>query len=290
MMVSIAVQAYFNWMRKFLTRQGFDRNMQVVYGADAEGPQRLLDQNMADKPVDRKKQPDRTDTRQSPYTYLFWTRDSLQNIVRRPVKLRDGVTASGKSKFKKTVSASFGMGCILVSNKANLIEDFSEAFAAEYQNIHNVPINLKFGYDDRSPAIEGGFDTDGLNMTVIQDLGTEELVSFRQGNLFSYSWNLRLYLNFVSEFADVRLTPLKKVVVDLYNDKGIPLSYMDFNAQPQWKIYTADDGTQVNVPARPYVEKDIAPLSSRYILSERGDNVESEDGKLMVTEGSDGKE
>jgi len=259
MMVSIAVQAYFNWMRKFLTRQGFDRNMQVVYGADAEGPQRLLEQNMADKPVDRKKQPDRTDTRQAPYTYLFWTRDSLQNIVRRPVKLRDGVTDAGKSKVKKTVSASFGMGCILVSNKSNLIEDFSEAFAAEYQNIHNVPINLKFGYDDRNPAIEGGFDTAGLNMTVIQDLGTEELVSFRQGNLFSYSWNLRLYLNFVSEFADLELTPLRKVVVDLYNERGVPLASMDFSGQPEWATHTAVDGTEIQVPLTPFVEHPAVP-------------------------------
>lgn len=254
MMQSIAIQAYFNQMRRFFTRQGFDTSMKVVYGADAEGPQRLLDQDMADKEMERKRQTDRDTVRSDAYTYLFWTRDSLENIIRRSIKLRDGFTEDGKARFKKTVSASFGMGCVLVSNKANLVEDFSEAFAAEYQNMHTVPINLKFGYDDRKPISEGGFDTEGLNFTVINELGTEELVSFRQGNLFSYSWNVSFKLNVVSEFADVKMAPLRQVVVDLYNPRGIPLASMDFNGKPEWKTHVATDGTEVIVPARGYVE------------------------------------
>ena len=297
MMQSIAIQAYFAQMRHFFTRQGFDGSMKVVYGADAEGPQRLLDQDMADKDMDRKRQTDRDTVRSGPYTYLFWTRDSLKNIIRRPVYLRDGFSESGAAKFKKTVSVEFGMGCILISNKANLIEDFSEAFAAEYQNMHTVPINLKFGYNDRSGILEGGFDTgdsltNGLHFTVINELGTEELVSFRQGNLFSYSWNTTFKLNVLSEFADKQISKLKKVVVDLYNPQGVPLSSMDLKTEYQFDPdikyaekkdivgmaekfpekdapglgameikdgdYTAVDGTVVHaVPKRPYVSVDV---------------------------------
>lgn len=256
-MQSIAIQAYFAQMRRFFTRQGFDGSMKVVYGADAEGPQRLLDQDMADKDMDRKRQTDRDTVRSGPYTYLFWTRDSLKNIIRRPVYLRDGISESGAAKFKKTVSVEFGMGCVLISNKANLIEDFSEAFAAEYQNMHTIPINLKFGYNDRNPIIEGGYDTPGLNFTVINELGTEELVSFRQGNLFSYSWNTTFKLNVLSEFADKQISKLKEVVVDLYNPKGVPLASMDFNGKPEWDIHVATDGTEVIVPERQYVSVDI---------------------------------
>lgn len=256
MIQSIAIQAYFSRMREFFTRQGFDDSLKIVYGADAEGPQRLLDQDMADKNMSRKSSTDNDTVRNGPYTYLFWNRDSLNNIVRRPVYLQDG-TSDGNRLYKKTLSASFGMGCILVSNKANLIEDFSEAFATEYQNIHNIPLNLKFAYSTRTPISEGGFNVDGFNVTVIQNLGTEELVSFRTGNLFSYSWNLTIYLNVVSEFADISLKPLRKVVVDLYNPNGVPLSSMDFNGVAQWKEHIATDGTKVTVPETPYVEHSV---------------------------------
>lgn len=291
MIQSIAIQAYFNRMRHFFTRQGFDASTKVVYGSDAEGPQKLLDQDMADKPMDRKQQSDRDTIRSLPYTYLFWTRDSLQNVVRRSFKLRDG-SAEGKDRYKKTVSASFGMGCVFVSNKSNAIEDFSEAMAAEYQNMHTVPINLKFAYEDRRPVSEGGFDTAGLNMTVINELGTEELVSFRQGNLFSYSWNVKLFLNFVSEFADIALTPLKEVFVDLYNDRGVPLSSMDFEANAMWRMHTAVDGTRILVPARSYMAERVhqdgqpVPLTAREIVTRDGDNVTDEGGTDMYTEGT----
>lgn len=252
-MQSIAIQAYFARMRDFFTRQGFDGSMKVVYGADAEGPQRLLDQDMADKGMDRKQQTDRDTVRSQPYTFLFWTRDSLKNIIRRPVFLRDGFSESGAAKFKKTVSAEFGMGCVLISNKANLIEDFSEAFAAEYQNMHTIPINLKLGYNDRSPIGQGGYDTPGLNFTAINELGTEELVSFRTGNLFSYSWNVYFKLYIVSEFADIQCSPLKNIVVDLYNPNGVPLASMDMSGTPEWTTHVATDGTEVEVPEHPYV-------------------------------------
>ena len=289
MMQSIAVMAYFERMRHFFTRQGFDASMKVVYGADAEGPQRLLDNDMANKNMERKgtssrgDHPPIDDIRANPYTYLFWTRDSLQNIVRRPVYLRDGTTENGTPKLKKTVSATFGMGCVLVSNKANLIEDFSEAFASEYQNMHTVPINLKFAYFDRRPVDEGGFDTEGLNFTVINELGTEELVSFRQGDLFSYSWNVKFLLQFVSEFADYRVSPLRKVAVDLYNENGVPLSAMDFDGSGQWKTHTATDGTKLIVPSRAYVENVIRPDAEKDIISQDGKDVVSEQNEQIVT-------
>lgn len=254
MMQSIAIQAYFARMRGLFTRQGFDGSMKVCYGSEAEGPQRILDQDLADKKMERKSETNRENVREDPYSYLFWTRDSLKNIVRRSINLQDGVAPDGRLKFKKTVSAEFGMGCVLVSNKMGLIEDFSEAFAAEYQNIHNVPINLKFAYETRTSVAEGGYDTAGLNLTIIQDLGEEEPISFRQGDLFSYSWNVRVILQFVSEFADWRISPLRSVVVDLYNKKGIPLASMDFNGLPEWKEYVAKDGTKVIVPKDAYVE------------------------------------
>jgi hypothetical protein len=88
-------------------------------------------------------------------------------------------------------------------------------------------------------------------------LGTEELVSFRQGNLFSYSWNTTFKLNVLSEFADKQISKLKKVVVDLYNPNGIPLASMDFNGKPEWGIHVATDGTEVVVPDRPFVSVDM---------------------------------
>lgn len=254
MIQSIAIQAYFDRMRHFLSRQGFDPTMKIAYGADAEGAQRLLDQDIADKDMDRKSQSNATTMRSKPYSYIFWNRDSLVNTVRRPVKLRDGITEDGRRHFKKTTSASFGMGCVLVSNKANLIEDFAEAFAAEYQNLHNIPINLKFAYDDRNPISAGGFDTEGMSITVIQDLGTEELVSYRTGDLFSYSWNLKIYLTVVSEFADFVATPIRNVIVDLYNPQGVPLASMDFNGSPKWTTHTAPSGEVLDVPQVPFVE------------------------------------
>lgn len=270
MIQSIAIKAYFAQMRNFFTRQGFDQSMKVAYGADAEGPQRLLDQDIANKKMNRKSETDRETVREDPYSFLFWTRDSLKNIVRRSVRIADGKTPDGKLKFKKTVSASFGMGCVLVSNKAELIEDFSEAFAAEYQNLHNVPINLKFAYEDRETPSAGGYNTAGLNATIIQELGSEELVSFRQGNLFSYSWNINMYLQFVSEFANWEMAPLRSIVVDLYNPNGVPLASMDFNGVPEWTVHTATDGTQVVVPASAYVETDV--------LTESKEDTGSDDG------------
>ena len=276
MMTSIAIQAYFNRMRHFFTRQGFDGSMKVVYGADAEGPQRLLDQDLANKEMERKSQTDRETVRSKPYTYLFWTRDSLTNIARRPVKLRDGFTPDGKARFKKTITAEFGMGCVLVSNKATLIEDFAEAFATEYQNMHTIPINLKFGYDDRSPIGEGGFDTPGLNFTAINEMipkDAEELISFRAGDLFSYSWNVRLLLNVVSEFADTKLAPLKRVVVDLYNQNGVPLSSMDFSKPLQFD----EDGNIIGM-AHNATEKDDPTIERVEIL--KGDYV-ADDGTVV---------
>jgi hypothetical protein len=157
-----------------------------------------------------------------------------------------------------------------------LIEDFAEAFATEYQNMHTIPINLKFGYDDRSPIGEGGFDTPGLNFTAINEMipkDAEELISFRAGDLFSYSWNVRLLLNVVSEFADTKLAPLKRVVVDLYNKKGVPLSSMDFSKPLQFD----EDGNIIGM-AHNASEKDDPTIERVEIL--KGDYV-ADDGTVV---------
>lgn len=252
MIQSIAIQAYFDQMRAFFTRQGFDPTTKVVYSADAEGPQKLLEQDIASKP-----QESSSGGVRDAYTYLFWTKDALKNINRRSYNLRDGVTSTGANQYKKTVAASFGMGCVLVSNKAVLIEDFSEAFAAEFQNVHGIPINLKFAYDTRTAVDAGGFDTRGLHATIIQELGREELISFKVGNLFSYAWNVTIHLNFVSEFAAMKLVPLQSVVVDLYNTKGIPLVSMDMAGQPVLIEHEAPDSTAVTVPEKPLYSRDV---------------------------------
>ena len=145
----------------------------------------------------------------------------------------------------------------LVIVPENLIEDFSEAFAAEFQNVHGVPINLKFAYDTRTAVDAGGFDTQGLHATIIQELGSEELISFKVGNLFSYAWNVTIHLNFVSEFATTKLVPLQKVVVDLYNTNGVPLVSMDMAGQPLLVEHPAIDSTTVTVPEKPLYSRDV---------------------------------
>lgn len=251
MVISIAIQAYFAQLRKLLTRQGFDASTKIVYGGDAEGPQKLLDQDMADKKMPKKSETDRDNVRKDPFTYLFWDRTSPQNIIRRSINLQDGNDGDTRN-FKKTVSISFTLNCVFVSNKANLIEDFAEAFAAEYQNSHTVPVNLKYGYDDRRGIAQGGYDA-GINITCIQELGEEELVSFRIGDLFSYRWNATLYLNVASEFATIPKERLRRVVVDLYNPEGVPLASLDADGKPEWKEEHFGDVTKV-VPERAYVE------------------------------------
>lgn len=263
-MISIAIQAYFDQMRKFFERQGFDPSTRVIYAADAEEIQKLLDTDIANKKMPRKgtepkgspsEGPAKDPVRNNPYTYLAWKRSSLENVIRRSMRMEDTIQIGGPRNFKKTVSAKFEMTCFYISNKANLIEDFEEAFAAEYQNMHTIPANLKFAYNNRNSADAGGYDV-GINMTVIQELGESEMVAARVGNLFTYTWHLTIYLPVVSEFAAFRASPLKTVIVDLYSPEGVPIASMDMEGKAEWVQYVADDGTQVTVPKTPYVRID----------------------------------
>ena len=208
-------------MRRFFTRQGFDTSMQVIYGADSEGNLELLDQDLADKEMPRKRETGRDDVRSAPYTYLFWTKGSVANIVRRYARARDGLSEAQLQKFKKVVSIRFPLQLVFVSNKGNAVEDFEEAFAAEWQNLHNAPLSLKWAFPDESALAQSDM---WMDATVIQELGSAELVSYREGNLFAYSWSADICLTVAGEFADIELLRLKSIVVDLYGRGGVPLA------------------------------------------------------------------
>lgn len=255
MIQSIAIQAYFAQMRHFFTRQGFDTSMKVVYGADAQGNLDLLDKDLANKDMPHKQGTDRESVRSNPYTYLFWTKGSPANIVRRPVHIRDGLDpGTGAAKFRKTVSTEFTLSLAFISNKGNTVEDFEEAFAAEWQNMHTVPLSMKWAFPAESELTSDDY---WISATAIQDLGQSEMVSYRPGNLFAYTWTARILLSFMSEFADRTLHPLKSIVVDLYNENGVPLASMDAEGQALWTAHVATDGTEVTVPEVPYFEKSV---------------------------------
>lgn len=277
-------------MREFFTRQGFDISTRVIYGGDAQGNLDLLDKDLANKQMPRKGETNRETVRRNPYTYLFWTKGKAENIIRRSGRIRDGVDEHGNPRFKKFVSIKFPLVIVFLSNKGNTIEDFEEAFAAEWQNVHNAPMSLKWAFPQESAklAAEGIPNPDmWMNLSVIQELGESELVSYRTGNLFGYTWTAWLHLNFASEFASIILQRLKHVVVDLYNAEGIPLSSIGsrntklVNVSPPYDPeaglekrvmtsppqdppavadYTASNGIVVkDVPVVSFYEKDVTP-------------------------------
>jgi len=236
---SIAIQAYFAQMRHFFTRQGFDLGTRVIYGADAQGNIDLLDKDLANKDMPRKDETNRETVRSNPYTYLFWTKGSVENIVRRSAYIRDGINPeTGTARFRKIVSIKFPLVLAFISNKGNTVEDFEEAFATEWQNLHNAPLSLKWAFPDESKTIK---DDLWMNATVIQELGTSELVSYRPGDLFAYSWTATLHLNVAGEFAEKTLQHLKRVVVDLYSKTGIPLASIGSENSPTHKVGTVPD-------------------------------------------------
>lgn len=255
MIQSIAIQAYFAQMRHFFTRQGFNLGTRVIYGGDAQGNLDLLDKDLANYNMPRKATTTRETVRSNPYTYLFWTKGTVENINRRSVRIRDGISPTGHPIFKKYVSVKFPLQLAYLSNKGNTIEDFEEAYAAEWQNIHNAPLSLKWAF----PAEAAKLKADGevnpdlwMNATVIQNLGSSELVSYRLGNLFAYSWTAWIHLNFVSEFASVTLKRLKNIVVDLYNPEGIPLASIGAKNSPTFKVGEVPD-TGTGEPGPGYV-------------------------------------
>lgn len=250
MIQTIAIQAYFAMMRNFFTRQGFDLGTRVIYGADAQGNLDLLDKDLANRKMDRKSETNRENVRSNPYTYLFWTKGKVENIIRRSAFIRDGIDPkTGAAHYRKVVSIKFPLILAFISNKGNTVEDFEEAFAAEWQNIHNAPISLKWAFPDESKTT--GNDL-WMNATVIQELGSSELVSYRPGDLFAYSWTAMLHLNVAGEFAEKTLRRLKHIVVDLYGKGGVPLASIGAENSPTHKVGTVPD-TGTGEPGPGYV-------------------------------------
>lgn len=92
-----------------------------------------------------------------------------------------------------------------------------------------------------------------INFTYIQNLGEADLVNFKEGNLFAYAWSATIYMNYVSEFAWSRVYPVEKLVIDLYDPKGFPISSLDQFGHAVTKTHTATTGETVEVPAEPTV-------------------------------------
>lgn len=233
MITSVAVQAYLARIAELLKEQGFDPGMNVIYDAEQAQTDDWLSDELAGKHMPRKGMTTKEDVRNKPFMVLFWTRSSLEPIIRRPYRLIDspdeGITGpAGKS----TVNAKFRIACAFVSNKAEAVEDLEEAFAARFQSTYNVPVSLEFIYNSAEKRPEEA----KTNFTVIQNMGEADLVNYKEGNLFAYAWGAEIHMNCVSEFAWSRVFPVEKVVVDLYGPNGIPLSSLDTSGQ--WHTHT----------------------------------------------------
>ena len=230
MITSVAVQAYLARIAELFKEQGFDPSMNVIYDAEEAQTEEWISDELAGKHdadgnrMQRKGMTTKDDVRKKPFMALFWTRSSLEPIIRRPYRLidspDDGVTGpAGKS----TVNGKFRIACAFVSNKAEAVEDLEEAFAARFQSTYNVPISLEFIYNSAEKRPEEA----KTNFTVIQNMGEADLVNYKEGNLFAYAWGAEIHMNCVSEFAWSHVFPVEKVVVDLYDPKGIPLASLD---------------------------------------------------------------
>lgn len=251
MITSVAVQAYLARIAELFKEQGFDEGMNVIYDAEEAQTEEWISDELAGKHMQRKGMTTKADVRKKPFMALFWTRSSLEPIIRRPYRLIDSpdegiVAPAGKS----TVNAKFRIACAFVSNKAEAVEDLEEAFAARFQSTYNVPVSLEFIYNSAEKRPEEA----KTNFTVIQNMGESDLVNYKEGNLFAYAWGAEIHMNCVSEFAWSRVFPVEKVVVDLYDPKGIPLASLDASGKAHTHTYTAVDGTEVeNVPDEPLV-------------------------------------
>jgi len=262
MITSVAVQAYLTCIGNLLMGQGLKgifrdpsiseavlKNMRVVYDSEGAMVEEWLSDEMASAKMERKGTTTKDDVRSGPFMALFWKRTSLEPIVRQRYRVLDTVddpTVDGVYG-KSTVSASFTIACVFVSNKAEAIEDLEEAFAAVFQNTYNMPLTLEYIYNAGEP------EQKKTNFTYIQNMGESDLVNFKEGNLFAYSWSATIYMNYVSEFAWSRVFPVEKVVVDLYDPKGIPLASLDASgkAHTHTHMYENDKGEMVAGPIVP---------------------------------------
>lgn len=263
MITSVAVQAYLTRIGNLLLGQGFKgifhdpsistavlKNMRVVYDSEAAMTEEWLSDELADAKMKRKGTTTKDDVRSGPFMALFWKRSSLEPIVRQRYRVLDAQEESGVPGVygKSTVSASFTIACVFVSNKAEAIEDLEEAFAAVFQNTYNMPLTLEYIYNAGEP------EQKKTNFTFIQNMGESDLVNFKEGNLFAYSWSATIYMNYVSEFAWSRVYPVEKVIIDLYDPKGIPLASLDAAGKAHTHDYTADTGEVVpEVPDEPLI-------------------------------------
>ena len=224
MIISVAVQAYLARIGELLKEQGFDPSMSVIYDAEQAQTDDWISDELAGKHMERKQMTTKEDVRKKSFMALFWTRSSLEPIIRHPWRLLDTRDDGVDGRWgKSTVNGKFRIACAFVSNKANTVEDLEEAFAARFQSTYNVPLSLEFIYN-AAGARPGDAE---INFTMIQNMGESNLLNYKEGNLFSYAWSAEIYLNYVSEFAWSQVFPVEKVLVDLYDPKGIPLASLD---------------------------------------------------------------
>lgn len=278
MITSVAVQAYLTRIGNLLMGQGFKgifrdpsvseaslKNMRVVYDAEEAMTEEWLSDELASTKMPRKGTTTKADVRSAPFMALFWKRSPLEPIVRQRYRVMDtpGESAGGGLYGKSTVSASFTIACVFVSNKAEAVEDLEEAFAAVFQNTYNMPLTTPkkdaHGNVTQVSSLQYIYNSEDvkdkiINFTYIQNMGESDLVTFKEGNLFAYSWSAKIFMNYVSEFAWSRVFPVEKVVVDLYNPKGIPLGSLDAAGTVRTHAYTADNGEVVpEVPDEPLI-------------------------------------
>lgn len=250
MIISVAVQAYLARIGELLKEQGFDDSMSVIYDAEQAQTDDWISDELAGKHMKRKQMTTKDDVRKEPFMALFWTRSSLEPIIRHPWRLLDTRDDGVDGRWgKSTVNGKFRIACAFVSNKANTVEDLEEAFAARFQSTYNVPLSLEFIYNAAGARPEDA----KINFTMIQNMGGSDLLNYKEGNLFSYAWSADIYMNYVSEFAWSQVFPVEKVLVDLYDPNGIPLSSLD--ASGQWHththMYENEKGEMVEGPTVP---------------------------------------
>lgn len=279
MITSVAVQAYLTSISQLFTGQGFNKDMPIIYDSETAQTDEWLSDELANTRMKRKGTTNKDTVRSSPFTALFWTRSSIEPIIRRPYRLLDTPDQGIEGPAgKATVNGKFRMACAFVSNKAEAVEDLEEAFAARFQSTYNMPLSLEYIYNSAAARP----DDARINFTFIQSMGEADLVKYKEGNLFAYAWGADIYMNCISEFAWSKVYPVDKVVIDLYDPHGVPLASLNKAGKAYWKKHAAM-GEEKTVPSRPWIEYNNGPEPEEAIISEHGASVVSEDDKEVVT-------
>ena len=162
------------------------------------------------------------------------------------------------------------MNLVVVSNKSNLIEDFEEAFAANYQNMHSIPLITHRAATPTTPeqdenSLKFVYGTDGnapATFTVTQELGSTNFVKYRDGNLFAYSWHATIYMNYVSDFLKaIGPERVKFKIVDIYAPDGFRVDDLDMSQGsdiPQYVPTPKENAEHPEMPT-PLAEASIQP-------------------------------